>query len=96
MVKIFPTFPQRLFDTVCCLAQMYKVELRKVNPNTTNCVSFSMNRGNLRKSYIKKLSARATTRNTQYSTRIVGRGYLVLEGLHQVCSDLHHLSIALG
>ena len=27
MVKIFPTFPQRLIDTVCCLAQMYKVEL---------------------------------------------------------------------
>ena len=27
MVKIFPTFPQRLIDTVSCLAQMYKVEL---------------------------------------------------------------------
>ena len=27
MVKIFPTFPQRLIDIVCCLAQMYKVEL---------------------------------------------------------------------
>ena len=27
MVKIFPTFPQRLFDTVCCIAHMYKVEL---------------------------------------------------------------------
>ena len=27
MVKIFPTFPQRLIDTVCQrLAQMYKVE----------------------------------------------------------------------
>ena len=27
MVKISPTFLQRLIDTVCCLAQMYKVEL---------------------------------------------------------------------
>ena len=28
MVKISPTFPKRVIDTVCYAAQMYKVELR--------------------------------------------------------------------
>ena len=29
MVKISPTFPERMIDTVCYAAQMYKVELRE-------------------------------------------------------------------
>ena len=30
MAKISPAFLQRLSDTACCIAQMYKVELRGV------------------------------------------------------------------
>ena len=30
MVKTSPAFLQRLSDTACCIAQMYKVELRGV------------------------------------------------------------------